>query len=666
MQKTTRFTIIRPLFFLLLSFSTKAQCPDDRTWQLHRNFQNVNVTQCSELLIDSTFNLSFDSLILNPNRYKFVPLHDGTLKNSQNTACWLRFKVKNTDLVPILCFIVTYQRTIERLQLFTVDEKGHVDTSEIIGSAFPYGKQRIPTISPSFTINFEAQKTYTFYLNIEQRDLPINTPVSLNSINTVFDLRDISWNGFLIGLGFCYVCIAFGMFLFMKKPLYFAFFVYTFGGVGYLVSTKCFGYVHLWSNLLIFEGISDNFFGCLSLIGFLMLTIYFFDTPQYFPSIDTLLKVVIFIGLFILITALFRKILPDGTFMLASMVGLLGIILALPAILWVAVRSYYLFPRNEALYFIVGFSVFLASAVTNLLTEIGYTSLEYWAHSFLPNLNLFFEFSILLFILGRRIKEEWVKQRLKELQLEKTISEQRHRISRDLHDDVGSTLNSIAVFSEIAMQQVKQFNPQVVPAITRISEASRHLIDVINDIVWAVNPKNDDFDNITLRMRLFAADLLMPKNVLIHFQEDACLKNVNLPVEKRKHFYLIFKEAINNVYKYAECSVLNIQIDLCGADICLTIADDGKGFKTINSQNGNGLISMQERAKILRGSLEVDSEINGGTTVKLCFPIDDKEPNKLPESVGQEMDNAPNFAFQMPEKAKFWFLKLFPKLAYLF
>ena len=374
-------------------------------------------------------------------------------------------------------------------------------------------------------------------------------------------------------------------------------------------------------------------------MGFMLITIYFFDTPQYFPKLDKVLKAVIGLGLAVIFAAFFRNVLPHGFYMKTCVLGALGIVIALTTMLIVAVWSYYLFRRKELMYFLLGFSSFLVAVIFILLTEMGFTAFRYWAHNVMPHFTLFFEFSTLLILLGYRLKEEWVNQQRKELQLLHTLSEQRNRISRDLHDDVGSTLNSIAVFSEVALQQIRLTNPHTVPVLERIGDASRHLIDTINDIVWVINPKNDQFKDTILRMRLFAADLLMPRNVAIDFFADEFLNTVNLSVDQRKHFYLIFKEIVNNAYKYAACTTLKINIECCDKDICMTIVDDGKGFDKQNPKNGNGLKSMQDRADILRGMLSVTSKLGKGTSVSLRFPIDEtknKEEKERPKWVGQE------------------------------
>jgi signal transduction histidine kinase len=221
----------------------------------------------------------------------------------------------------------------------------------------------------------------------------------------------------------------------------------------------------------------------------------------------------------------------------------------------------------------------------------------------------------------QKIEKELLLKRVNELETEQALLLQRERISHDLHDDVGTTLNSISVFSAIALQEARIDNPNSMTVLTRIGEASRHLIESLNDIVWVINPQNDRFENVIVKMRLFAADLLMPNNIQLHFNADESLNNVHLSIEQRKHFYLIFKEAINNVFKYANCNELNVNIHFLNKKITMQIADNGDGFDTINPKNGNGLKTMQKRADILRGPLSIVSNKEKGTTISLSFPV---------------------------------------------
>ena len=92
----------------------------------------------------------------------------------------------------------------------------------------------------------------------------------------------------------------------------------------------------------------------------------------------------------------------------------------------------------------------------------------------------------------------------------------RNKIASDLHDDVGSTLSSIAIFSEVAQQQTKE----VIPMLNTISESARKMLDAMADIVWSINPNNDSMQKIIVRMREFAIMLLEGKNIRFNFHID--------------------------------------------------------------------------------------------------------------------------------------------------
>ena len=201
------------------------------------------------------------------------------------------------------------------------------------------------------------------------------------------------------------------------------------------------------------------------------------------------------------------------------------------------------------------------------------------------------------------------------------ITLERSRICRDLHDEVGSTLNSISVYSEIARRQIQHTSPQSASILENIGESARQLIESMNDIVWAINPENDQFEYITQRMRLFAAQLMMTQDIALHFEADARLNAVVLSIEKRKNFYLLYKEAVNNIYKHAHCQTLSINIQQQNGYIEMQITDDGCGFDCQTIHNGNGLKTMQHRANELNGTLTIHSEIGKGTILGLCFPL---------------------------------------------
>jgi ligand-binding sensor domain-containing protein/two-component sensor histidine kinase len=203
-----------------------------------------------------------------------------------------------------------------------------------------------------------------------------------------------------------------------------------------------------------------------------------------------------------------------------------------------------------------------------------------------------------------------------------SLAKVRNRIASDLHDDIGSTLNSISVFSEVATQQLSGNTELTKTILEKMGSASRGMIDKMNDIVWALNPKNDDFKNILQRMQYFAADILSGKNILLSFEVDEKVQKIKMPMEKRKNFYLIYKEAINNTYKYAESQKVHVSISEKEGKLVMVVDDNGKGFDiTATSKNGNGLKNMQERAKEIHAKFDITSLPGKGTRIYLQMKI---------------------------------------------
>jgi len=197
----------------------------------------------------------------------------------------------------------------------------------------------------------------------------------------------------------------------------------------------------------------------------------------------------------------------------------------------------------------------------------------------------------------------------------------RNRIAADLHDEIGSALSSISIFSEVIEDQTKEQLPEVTPVIKRISESTINMMDAMSDIVWTINPKNDRFENIITRMQAFASEMLEAVNCKLVMNIDARTENLKLSMTIRKNFYLIFKEAINNIAKYAAANNVQVNVWTKNATVYLNIQDDGKGFEIKENATGNGLLNMKKRAGELKGHFQVKSTPGKGTVIEIWFPV---------------------------------------------
>ncbi len=201
-----------------------------------------------------------------------------------------------------------------------------------------------------------------------------------------------------------------------------------------------------------------------------------------------------------------------------------------------------------------------------------------------------------------------------------TLYKIRDDISKNLHDEIGATLSSINIYSELAKNK-SQANDDVKKLLERIYDASAQVMEGMSDIVWYINPKNDSAENTIIKMREYAAPVLEAKQTNLIFSVDEQVKNIKLNMLQRQNFYLLFKEAINNIAKYACAKHAEVIIKVVGGNVHLQIKDDGKGFDLNNHKQGNGLNNMNQRTKFLKGNCIIKSEVDKGTLIEINFPV---------------------------------------------
>ncbi len=201
------------------------------------------------------------------------------------------------------------------------------------------------------------------------------------------------------------------------------------------------------------------------------------------------------------------------------------------------------------------------------------------------------------------------------------LMEMRNRIADDLHDEIGSTLSSIHIYSEVALSKMENKSEETANYLTQISHETGGIIEALGDIVWTVNPKNDRFEDIINRMRAITVELFEARNIQLHMYDEEKIGNETLVMIKRKNFYLFYKEAVNNIVKYAEAKNVWVKMDITGNRFYLSIKDDGIGFDTNSKTTGNGLFSMKKRSVELGGEFDIQSAPGLGTVVYLSFPL---------------------------------------------
>jgi signal transduction histidine kinase len=150
-----------------------------------------------------------------------------------------------------------------------------------------------------------------------------------------------------------------------------------------------------------------------------------------------------------------------------------------------------------------------------------------------------------------------------------------------------------------------------------INESARKMLDAMNDIIWNIQPQNDTLENIIVRMISFASELLEARKITLHTNIASNVKHQRLRLSVGHDFFVIFKEAVNNLAKYSGACEAHINLEFHHPFLILTIRDDGKGFDPKTIKNGNGLKNMESRAKKIGAMYHLHTGIGTGTTIIL-------------------------------------------------
>ncbi len=188
------------------------------------------------------------------------------------------------------------------------------------------------------------------------------------------------------------------------------------------------------------------------------------------------------------------------------------------------------------------------------------------------------------------------------------VEQLRNKIASDLHDEVGSNLTRISIYSELIQDGEDEIN--IKSHLNRIGSISREVITTMSDIVWSIDGKSDTYEALFLRMKDFAVDILHPKNIELDFSIENIDINKRIDPRTKQNIYLIFKEAVTNVVKHAQASWVQVRIVITDKKFVMTINDNGIGIPAEIGIPGNGLSNMRRRALAIHAELII-SNLNG-------------------------------------------------------
>lgn len=227
-----------------------------------------------------------------------------------------------------------------------------------------------------------------------------------------------------------------------------------------------------------------------------------------------------------------------------------------------------------------------------------------------------FVLMLIVLLLMKTIQYRKAKRRLRELLEQQKLEQERMRIARDIHDELGTGLSKITLVAEMA-RAGSQGPEELRQNLTGISRTSRELIENMRDLVWLLNTDHITLGSLAARLKEYSYEYLDNFPLETDVRVDDPFPEAEVSKEVHRNILLVFKEILGNLVKHAKAGRVSVDIRTVDGFFEIAVTDDGCGFDTGVTAGGNGLRNMRERIAVLGGDIRVESEKEKGTRIRI-------------------------------------------------
>ncbi|RYD41897.1 MAG: hypothetical protein EOP85_11985 [Verrucomicrobiaceae bacterium] len=227
---------------------------------------------------------------------------------------------------------------------------------------------------------------------------------------------------------------------------------------------------------------------------------------------------------------------------------------------------------------------------------------------------------------GWLIARSRLKRRISLLKIRNTREVERARIARDLHDELGASLTEIALLADLGAEQAAGSAYQ--KQLDELSNKARMLGLTLDEIVWAVNPREDTLASLLDYLASFATEFLDRAGITLRINIASGMPDLPLDATVRHSVFLAVREAFNNMVKHSEAKSAWLNVSLTEDILDISVEDDGKGVDDYALGRGHGLRNFEVRMQACGGTSRVSLRPGGGTAVRFHVPV--LAPDSLP------------------------------------
>jgi len=220
-----------------------------------------------------------------------------------------------------------------------------------------------------------------------------------------------------------------------------------------------------------------------------------------------------------------------------------------------------------------------------------------------------------------------MRRKFEQLERQHEIERERARIAQDLHDDLGAGLTEIGLLGGL-LQKSSVASPRDRLGLDRIVQRCRDLVTALDEIVWAVNPRNDSLEALGGYLARYAQGFFESTSIRCRLEVQEIDSQYPFSSEQRHNLFLAFKEALTNVARHSGASEVRIRIFLeNGARLVVCIEDNGQGMPSTVRESADGLINLRQRLTRAGGDCDITTREDGGVAVRMSLPAVANERN---------------------------------------
>ncbi len=546
----------------------------------------------------------------------FQPIHHPIIIDRKNTHL-LYVALKLSKNAPIgKYYMVIEDCFIDRINLYQKNKEKWEKQS--VSALLPYSNRLVDFHFPSFILQKNTDKDQVFLFSVHNYYHNSVIPIKIyteNNFHRYVIQSYLTW-GVYHGILVFILLISAGMYFLSRDSIFIYVSITIFSGIGWVLFNSGIGFQFLWPNHP--ELMETGRFTCYQISYlFLLITLEKFlkiEIKNNFHSYFNIgLKSILIV--FILLSLNPFHLKNDNSWMSIYFVysnsSLLLCSFYVLFHLFTEIKNQNL---NAWFYFLSIILIFLGT--------IGLTLMKYeWIEPkfFILYLNywgiLIQVISLVLGLMIEYFNQKKAKAKL-EISLIKAQADERQRIAIDMHDELGSSISTIKLISEIGLRKKNHHADSNL--ISLIYQNSLQLNLKLKEIIWTLQYTNDCLDSLINYVYSYGSSYFNPLG--IEFKMEIPSQVAPIPIDgiKRRHILLICKELFANIAQHAQCSKVEFVVNMNESELILIISDNGMGFPT-PLKKGNGLLIIDQRINAIQGSMEIVQ--NNGITFKFVIPI---------------------------------------------